>query len=51
MVSTETLKILKTFQKILVLSVTCNKCDNKYEKIFKKESIEILKILDLIKNL
>ena len=51
MVSTETLKILKTFQKILVLSVTYNKCDNKHEKIFKKESIEILKILDLIKNL
>ena len=36
----------------LVLSIICSKCENKDEKIFKKEeSIEILKILGSIKNI
>ena len=40
------------FEKTLVLSIICNKCDNEVEKIFKvEESIEILKILRLIKNI
>ena len=41
-----------TFEKVLVLSIICRKCENEDEKIFKEdESIEILKILDLIKNI
>ena len=37
-------------QKKLVLSIICIKCGSKDKKIFKEEeSIEILKILDLIK--
>ena len=40
------------FEKTLVLSITCSKCKNKVEKIFKeKKSIEILKALGLIKNI
>ena len=36
-------------KKTLVLSIISNKCKNEDEKIFKeKESIQILKILDLI---
>ena len=36
----------------LDLSIICSKCENKDEKIFKKEeSIEILKILGSIKNI
>ena len=39
-------------EKTLALSIICSKCKNKDEKIFKEEdSIEILKILGLIKNL
>ena len=39
------------FQKTLVLSIICSKCDSKDEKIFQEEkSMEILKILDLIIN-
>ena len=39
------------FQKTLSLSVFCSKCENENEKIFKEEeSIEIIKILDIIKN-
>ena len=35
-----------------VLSIICSKCKNEDEKIFKEEdSIEILKILDLIENI
>ena len=37
-------------QKKIVLSIICIKCGSKDKKIFKEEeSIEILKILDLIK--
>ena len=44
-------KILHIFGKTFVRSIICSKCGNKDEKIFKKEeSIEILKILGLIKN-
>ena len=35
-----------------ILSITCSKCKNEDEKIFKEEeSIEILKILVLIENI
>ena len=44
-------KISYIFKKPLVLSITCIKCYNEDEKIFKKQSIEILKILGLIKNI
>ena len=44
------LKISYIFEKTLVLSVICSKCENDDEKIFKEEEpIEILKILGLIK--
>ena len=40
------------FEKTLVLSIICCKCKREYEKIFKEEeSIDILKILDLIQNI
>ena len=40
------------FEKTLVLSIICSKCKNKYGKLFKEEeSIEILRILVLIKNI
>ena len=46
----KTLKYLTIFEKTLVLSIICSKCENDNEKIFKEEEpIEILKILDLIK--
>ena len=38
-------KISYIFEKRLVLSITCSKCKNVDEKTFKKESIEIIKIL------
>ena len=45
-------KISYLLEKTLVLSIICNKCKNEEEKIFKvKESIEILKVLGLIKNI
>ena len=45
-------KISYLFEKTLVLSVICSKCENKDEKLFKeKPSIEILKILGLIQNI
>ena len=55
-VTIEKFKTLKyqTFPKknTLVLSIICSKCENKDEKIFKKEeSIEILKILGSLKNI
>ena len=47
----EKLKISYIFEKTLVLSITCSKCKIEDEKVFKEEeSIEILKILGLIKN-
>ena len=40
------------FEKTLVLSIICSKCKNEDEKIFKEEeSIEILKIIGLFKNI
>ena len=45
-------KISHLLEKILVFSVIYNKCKNKNKKIFKEEeSIEILKILDLIEKI
>ena len=45
-------KISCIFKKILFLSIICAKCENKDEKILKdEESIKILKILRLIKNI
>ena len=39
------------FYETLVISIICVKCGNKRKRIFKEEeSIEILNILDLIKN-
>ena len=53
-VSTENSKTLKMsyiFNNNLVLSITCGKCSNNDDKIFKQEeSIEILRILGLINN-
>ena len=44
------LEISYIFEKTLVLSIICSKCENDNEKIFKEEEpIEILKILGLIK--
>ena len=46
------LKISYIFEKTLVLSIICSKCENEDEKILKvEESIEILKILGLIENI
>ena len=48
----ENRKILYLLEKTLVLSIICNKCKNKDEKLFKEEeSIEMLKILGLIENI
>ena len=50
----ENIKTLKShiLEKTLFLSIICSKCDSKDEKIFKeKESIEILKILNLTNNI
>ena len=45
-------KISCIFEKKLVLSIICSKCKNKDEKIFEDaESIELLKIVGLIKNI
>ena len=44
-------KISYLLEKILVLSIICSKCKNEDEKLFKDESIEILKILGLIENI
>ena len=45
-------KISCIFEETLVLSIICNKYKNEDEKRFKeKESIEILKILCLFKNI
>ena len=46
----KTLKYLTIFEKTLVLSIICSKCENDNEKAFKgEEAIEILKIIGLIK--
>ena len=46
------LKISYIFRKALVFSIICSKYDSKGKNIFKEEeSIEILKILDLINNI
>ena len=54
-VSLEDLKILTTsyiLEKAIALSIICSKCEIEDEKIFKEEeSIEILKILGLFKNI
>ena len=40
------------FGKTFVLSIICSKCENEDEKLFKEEeSIKVLKILGLIKNI
>ena len=45
-------KISYLLEKTLVVSIICNKCENKDAKIFKgEESIEMLKILELINNI
>ena len=45
-------KISYLLEKTLVLSIICSKYKNKDEKLFKEEeSIEISKILSLIKNI
>ena len=45
-------KISYILEKTLVLSIICRKCKNEDEKIVKgEESIEILKILDLLQNI
>ena len=45
-------KISYIFDKTLFLSIICDKCSSEDRKIFKeKESIEILKIIGLIKNI
>ena len=45
-------KISYILEKILILSIICCKCRNEDEKIFKEEeSIEILRILGLFKNI
>ena len=45
-------KLSYLIEKTLVLSIICSKYKNEDEKLFKEEqSIEILKILGLIKNI
>ena len=45
-------KILYIFEETLFLSIICSKCGNDNEKIFiEEESIEILKMFGLIKNI
>ena len=48
----EKTKISYLLEKTLVLSIICNKCKNKDEKLFREEEpIEILKIVGLIENI
>ena len=44
-------KISYFLEKTLVLSIFCSKYKNEDEKLFKEESIDILKILGLIENI
>ena len=46
----KTLKMLYIFKKKFVLSIICSNCKNEDEKLFKEESIEILKISGLFRN-
>ena len=45
------LKLSYIYYKTLLLSSICNKCGGEHEKIFKEESIEILKTLVLTTNI
>ena len=47
----EILKISYLLDKTLALSIICSKCKNEDEKMFKEESIEILKIHGLTNNI
>ena len=47
----EKTKISYILEKTLILSIICSKCHNEDEKLFREESIEILKILGLIENI
>ena len=38
-------KISYVFEKTLVLSIICGKCDNSNDKIWGKKSIKILKVI------
>ena len=45
-------KISYLLEKTLVLSIICSKCKNEDEKLPKEEeSIEVLKVIDLIENI
>ena len=44
-------KISYLLEKTLVLSIICSKCKNEDEKLFKEESIEILNIVALSRNI
>ena len=44
-------KVLYINENTFLLSSICSKYENEDEKIFKEESIEILKILGLIENI
>ena len=45
-------KISSLIEKALVLSISCSKCKNEDEQLFKEEKpIETLKILGLIENI
>ena len=44
-------KIPSILENTLVLSIICTMCKSEDEKIFKEESIDILKILGLIENI
>ena len=44
-------KISYLLEKTLVLSIICSKCKNEDEKLFKEESIEILNIVGLSRNI
>ena len=49
-----TLKNIKSyiFDKTLFISITCDRCGRKDEKIFKEEGlVELLEFLDLINNM
>ena len=53
-INIENLKKLKYhifLKKALSISVVYSKCEHEYEKMFKEESIKILRILGLINNI
>ena len=47
----EKLQMSYLLEKTLVLSIICSKCKNEDEKLFKEESIEILNIVGLSRNI